>query len=253
MTYIDTLCHPTDPKIIDKKTIIENALKANISTLGLAGTDHPDWLRQLDLQSSFKDFEFILNFGLHPKWINNDHLNTENQLNLLKENIHLAHGIGEIGLDYFSTTDESLRKAQRDAFELQMQLARDTEKPVVIHMVRAHHHSQGILNKFKGKVRGFLHSFGGKPQLARFYLDAGFHLSIGPHSLRDPNQETIRLIPDDRLLVESDAPQPTPGRKSTTLPENLLLIANIVAEIRGVTAERILEQSKENFRELYKI
>ena len=253
MTYIDTLCHPTDPNITDKSLIIQNALKSNITTLGLAGTDHPDWLRQIDLKSSYSDFNFILNFGLHPKWISNDQNETETQLNLLKQSLHLAHGVGEIGLDYYFTADEALREAQRETFELQLQIARDADKPVVIHMVRAHHHSQGIVNKFRGKVRGFLHSFGGKPQLARFYLDAGFHLSIGPHSVRDPNEETIRLIPNDRLLVESDTPQPTPGRKGTTLPENLFHIAKIVAEIRGVTTENILEQSRENFCLLYGI
>jgi TatD DNase family protein len=164
--------------------------------------------------------------------------------------------IGECGLDYFY--DKSDRAAQRDRFGAHINAARTTGLPLVVHTRDAEEDTAEILEQAvnKGGVRGVLHCFTGSQELARKALDLGFFISLSGivtfKNARDL-QETAKIVPDDRLLVETDSPflAPVPHRGQTCEPAFVADTARFVAGLRGVELETLAEQTTDNFFKLF--
>ena len=164
--------------------------------------------------------------------------------------------IGECGLDYFY--DKSDRTAQRERFAAHIEAARGTGLPLVVHTRDAEDDTAEILERAvnEGGVRGVLHCFTGSQQLARKALDLGFFISLSGivtfKNARDL-QETARIVPDNRLLVETDSPflAPVPHRGRTCEPAFVADTVRFVAELRGVDAETLAQQTTRNFFKLF--
>ena len=164
--------------------------------------------------------------------------------------------IGECGLDYFY--DKSDRTAQRERFAAHIEAARGTGLPLVVHTRDAEDDTAEILERAvnEGGVRGVLHCFTGSQQLARKALDLGFFISLSGivtfKNARDL-QETARIVPDNRLLVETDSPflAPVPHRGRTCEPAFVADTVRFVAELRGVDAETLAQQTTGNFFKLF--
>ena len=164
--------------------------------------------------------------------------------------------IGECGLDYFY--DKSDRAAQRDRFEAHIEAARATGLPLVVHTRDAEADTADILGRAvaKGGVKGVLHCFTGSADLAAKALDLGFFISLsGIVTFKNAAdlQQTARGIPADRLLVETDSPflAPVPHRGRTCEPAFVADTARFVANLRGVEAEELAEQTTANFFTLF--
>ena len=164
--------------------------------------------------------------------------------------------IGECGLDYYY--DKSDRAAQRDRFHAHIEAARATGLPLVVHTRDAEDDTAEILERAvnEGGVRGVLHCFTGSRQLAEKAIDLGFYVSLSGivtfKNARDL-QETAKIIPDDRLLVETDSPflAPVPHRGRTCEPAFVADTARFVAELRGISVETLAEQTTGNFFKLF--
>jgi TatD DNase family protein len=164
--------------------------------------------------------------------------------------------IGECGLDYYY--DKSDRAAQRERFGAHIEAARATGLPLVVHTRDAEDDTAQILEQAvnEGGVRGVLHCFTGSQALARQALDLGFFISLSGivtfKNARDL-QETARIVPGDRLLVETDAPflAPVPHRGRTCEPAFVADTARFVAELRGEPVEDLAEQTSANFFALF--
>ena len=146
--------------------------------------------------------------------------------------------VGEIGLDYFYSPET--RKAQLELFGRQLELARALDKPVVIHTREADDDTLGLLREIPSK--GIIHCFTGNPQYCRKLLDLGFYISIsGIVTFRaaDNVRESARVVPDDRLLIETDSPflAPVPKRGNANEPAFLVHTARFLAELRKQDAE----------------
>jgi TatD DNase family protein len=164
--------------------------------------------------------------------------------------------IGECGLDYFY--DKSDRTAQRERFAAHIEAARGTGLPLVVHTRDAEDDTAEILERAvnEGGVTGVLHCFTGSQQLARMALDLGFFISLsGIVTFKNARnlQETARIVPDDRLLVETDSPflAPVPHRGRTCEPAFVADTARFVAELRGVQVETLAQQTTGNFFKLF--
>lgn len=147
------------------------------------------------LDVDFAKTDFFYSVGVHPMFLEN----AEEQLKIVSDiaSDERIKFIGEIGLD---KRNENL-DLQRQIFEQQLQIATDAKKPVIIHCVRAVNEVLDIARHFDGLPLVF-HGFRGKPQLAEQILNAGAYISLGEKSLLVP--ETVRVIPDNRLFVETD-------------------------------------------------
>ena len=150
--------------------------------------------------------------------------------------------IGECGLDYYY--DKSDRAAQRETFQAHIEAARETGLPLVVHTRDAEDDTAEMLTRevAKGGVTGVLHCFTGSADLARTGIDLGFYVSIsGIVTFKNAKdlQETAKIIPQDRLLVETDSPflAPPGAPRSRNEPEWVRVTAAWVAEARGNDVE----------------
>lgn len=164
--------------------------------------------------------------------------------------------IGECGLDYFY--DKSDRGAQRERFQAHIEAARETGLPLVIHTRDAEDDTAEILAREVGKggVNGVLHCFTGSAELARKGLDLGFYVSIsGIVTFKNAKdlQDTAKMIPQHRLLVETDSPflAPVPHRGQTCEPAFVADTAAFLAELRGEQVEVLAEATTANFFKLF--
>jgi TatD DNase family protein len=163
--------------------------------------------------------------------------------------------IGEIGLDYHY--DFSPRDVQQEIFGAQVRLAREFALPIVIHTREATEDTFRILREAgEGHVRGVFHCFTGDEAMARAALDIGFYLSFagivtfpGAGSIRD----AAKIVPDDRLLAETDAPYlaPVPYRGKRNEPAHVVQVIQTLAQVRGVRPEQVAARVTRNFEVLF--
>lgn len=161
--------------------------------------------------------------------------------------------IGETGLDYHY--DNSPRPKQRQVFRRFLQLAIDVDKPVVIHSREAEQHTIDLLREV-GNRKGILHCFSGSRQMAEAGLELGFHISFsGIPTFNSANElrDIAADVPDDRILVETDAPflAPVPKRGQTNEPAFVRHTAARIAEARGQSLHEFSRLTFENACRVY--
>jgi TatD DNase family protein len=167
-----------------------------------------------------------------------------------------ARAVGEIGLDYHY--DYSPRDVQQAVFRAQLRVARDLGVPVVIHTREADEDTIAILRQEgAGETGGVLHCFSGTPALARAGLDLGFYISIAgivtfpkAAELRD----TVKQVPLDRLLTETDSPflAPVPHRGKRNEPAYVAQVVSALAGLHGLAAPELAAATTANFHRLFR-
>ncbi len=156
--------------------------------------------------------------------------------------------IGEIGLDYYY--EGASREKQRDVFARQLSLARELDLPAIVHDREAHADCMELVRSFPG-VRGVFHCYSGSVEMARELLSLGWYLSFtGAVTFKNARKapEVVQNLPDDRFMLETDAPYmaPVPYRGKRNDSTLLAPIAQRIAELRGTTAEEIAARTLEN-------
>jgi TatD DNase family protein len=164
-----------------------------------------------------------------------------------------ACGIGEIGLDYHY--DFAPREVQQQVFAAQLAAARELDRPVIIHTREATDDTFALL-KESGGVRGVFHCFTGDAAMARRALEIGFYLSfagIVTFPKAESLREAARIVPADRLLIETDSPYlaPVPHRGTRNEPAYVARVAESLARTRGEDARALAERTSGNFAALF--
>jgi TatD DNase family protein len=176
---------------------------------------------------------------------------------LLKESRHeKVVGFGESGLDYYYK--HSPRDAQIANFRAHIAAAREAKLPLVVHTRDAEDDTIAILREEqeRGAITGVIHCFTGTARLAGAALELGFHISvsgIATFKKSDLLRATLKEVPIDRLLVETDAPYlaPQPARGKRNEPAFMVHTAAMLAELKGVSAEEIATATTGNFFRLF--
>jgi TatD DNase family protein len=163
--------------------------------------------------------------------------------------------IGEIGLDYHY--DHSPRPTQVEVFRRQLRLARDVGLPVIIHTREADAETGALLEQ-EGAVGGVIHCFTGGHELAERALALGFYISfsgIVAFPRAETIQEVARTAPEERVLVETDAPflAPPPHRGKRNEPAFVVEVARKVATLRNQSLESLGRAVKSNFERLFRV
>jgi TatD DNase family protein len=167
-----------------------------------------------------------------------------------------ARAVGEIGLDYHY--DYSPRDVQHAVFRAQVRLARELDRPVVIHTREADEDTLVILREEGGgQVRGVLHCFTGNAVLADAGLALGFYISLAgivTFPKAGELRETARRVPLDRLLVETDSPflAPVPYRGKRNEPAYVARVVDTLAELHGIAPGALAQQTDANFHRLFR-
>jgi TatD DNase family protein len=247
---IDSHCHLDSEKFNeDREAVIERALAAGVERMVVIGTgDGPPDL-EAAIRLADRHAPIYATVGVHPHDASKATPETFSELARLLNHPKVV-AIGEMGLDYHY--DFSPREVQKAVFIEQMQIAAHAGKPIVIHTREAWDDTLALLEEHWKDRRGIMHCFSGSPAEAQRCLDLGFHLSFGgivtfPKAL--DIQESARLCPEDRLLIETDAPflAPVPYRGKRNEPAFVAHTAAKLASLRGVSTERIVSATTRNF------
>jgi len=255
---IDSHCHLADPAFAgDLDQVVRRAHDAGVSDglCILAFGDAAESAQAARVRAAWPGVKFAI--GVHPhqahEFAGREGEVTAAVRSALSNELGVR-AIGEIGLDYHY--DLSPRDVQREVFQAQVRLARETGLLVVVHTREADEDTVSILrDEGAGEVRGIFHCFSGTEQLAREALDLGFMLSFSG-MVTFPKAQSIRTIaaevPADRLLAETDCPYlaPVPMRGRRNEPAWVARTAATLAEVRRVAVNELDRVMTSNFARL---
>jgi TatD DNase family protein len=251
----DTHAHLHFPEFADDlDAVLERARAAGVRRILTIGTDVPTSRAAAAL--AVREPDVWAAVGIHP------HEAADADEAALAEIERLAGGsrvvaIGETGLDFFRNL--APREAQERALRSQLELARRTRKPVLIHCRDAHAETLSILGAADvSEHGGIMHCFSGDVGIARRCLDLGLLVSLaGPVTYPKPGAlpEVAKFVPADRLVVETDCPflPPQPYRGKRNEPAYLAITAARVAELRGEPVADLAARMSENARSLLRL
>ncbi len=223
------------------------------------GADYLESRRAMEFAQVIPDAWFAA--GVHPHQAG-DHLESPADFSEFRAHPRLA-AVGELGLDYFY--DHSERTLQRRVLEVFLGLALEWNRPAIIHLRDrdgsddAYRDAAALLTPFAAAGGRFvIHCFAGTPAWAERFLELGACCGVtGMVTFRraDNIREVLRVIPDDRLLIETDSPYlaPVPHRGEQNHPGYLILIAARIAAERGVPVDRIAALTTANARRFFRI
>lgn len=246
MELIDLHCH-LDMMEEGFENAILAAKAAGVTKLVTIGTEPSDHEFVLEMGRKYYP-DVYCTLGVHPHQgaIYTDQVGEFICAHLSEKSVI---AVGEIGLDYYY--NQSPKTAQIEAFEKQMLIAKENHMPVEIHTRDAEADTVEVLKKFSGHVGGIIHCFTGTKWLAEQCLELGFNISIsGVVSFKNAHdlRQIVQFLPMDRFHVETDAPflAPVPMRGKKNTPAYVVHTAKLVAELKGISLEKLCEVTKEN-------
>lgn len=252
MTFTDSHCHLDHEKFAaDLDAVLARAAEAGVSRILCIGTGDgpPELDRAIRLAERYE--QVLATVGVHPHEAAKVTPETYQELRRLGVHPKVV-AYGEIGLDYHY--DFSPREVQREVFIRQLAIARELGLPITLHIREAWDDTMAILaDHWTGP--GIVHCFTGDAAQARQALDRGFHLAFGgvlTFRTGEAVREAAKITPDDRLLIETDAPflAPVPYRGKRCEPAMMRETLNGLAEVRGSTPEHIAWLTSANFDRL---
>ena len=244
---IDTHCHLTDPRLFEQlDAVIERARSAGVKRMITVGTDLEDDRAAIALCRGRANVRCVV--GIHPNYTQDAKLEDVPELRTLQADPSVV-ALGEMGLDYFHKFADVSH--QRALFEAQLQLAAELSRPVVIHSREAIHDTLDVLANFP-TVGAAFHCFTGTAPEAERILAAGHLISFtGPvtYKKNDALRDVVRLVPLDRLMVETDAPylSPEPHRsQKVNEPALVMYTAAKIAEVKGIDLKELDDATTAN-------
>jgi TatD DNase family protein len=248
-SIVDSHCHLDHQQFGGEvEALLERAAAAGVQHFLTIGTADGPPVLDVAIRLAERFPNVWATVGVHPHDASKADARTFDELRALSKHPKVA-AVGEIGLDYHY--DFSPRERQREVFLEQLRIAREAGKPVIIHTREAWEDTIAVL-----QGPGILHCFTGDAEQARVGVGLGFHLGFGgvvtfPKS--DSVREAARVVPENRLLVETDCPYlaPVPYRGKRNEPAYLPHTVRKLAEVRGVSAEEIARVTTNNFVELF--
>jgi TatD DNase family protein len=256
-TLIDSHCHlDMDDFAADRGDVLTRAAAAGVSIMVTIGAGGPLEANDRAVALAAAHAPVYATVGIHPHEAS---LVTDAVLSTIEALARRPKvvAIGETGLDYYY--DNSPRPQQRAAFARFIQLARALGLPVVVHLRNADADALEIMRAEGARdAGGVIHCFSGDAASARAFLDLGFAISFsGIVTFKNaaPLREAARVVPADRLLVETDAPflAPVPCRGRRNEPALVRHTAAALAEVRSEPPETIAERTRTNTRQLFRL
>lgn len=268
MKLVDSHCHIDGEQFdVDRAEVVQRAKDAGVVAMLNIGTGDPhsdDFRRAVAVAERYENV--YASVGVHPHDAKLYDDAAESHLVDLVRSSKKVIAWGEIGLDYYY--DHSPRDVQRDVFRRQIRTARELDLPIIIHSRDADDETVEILteecseitensklktencsSKFRG---GIMHCFGGTPEMAQALMKIGFLISFAGNvtfKKADNLRDAARVVPLDRLLIETDCPflTPVPFRGKRNEPSFVAHTAAFLAEFYGVPLATLAEATTSNF------
>lgn len=259
MKLFDSHSHLNDEKFDDdREEVIENICKSGVTNFITAGYSVESSKKALEIS---KNYDFIYTTaGISPNDIpqNEDELWKELKEieDLVNKNSKKIVAIGEIGLDYYWNTEN--KELQKKAFIEQIEIANKCDLPIVIHTREAVMDTLQILKDNNVLKKGVFHCCPQNRELIKEALKLGFYISFaGPITFKNSKnaEEMINLVPNDKLLIETDSPylSPEPYRGKRNTPANVRFVAQKVADAKGLTIDEVANITYNNTIKIFSI
>ena len=252
---VDTHTHiDMEEEFPDLEDVIKRASEAGVKKIIIPATDVSYFQRILAIAAAHENVYCAL--GIHPtefKEIKDE--NFEKIIEFSKE--PKVVGIGECGLDYYWEKDPKKIEEQKEVFLRQIKIAKQVKLPLLVHAREACKDSFDLLTQnVNGEIDVIMHCFSGSVEFAQECLKKGYYLGFGG-ALTFKNskkaKEIVKMMPLERLLLETDAPYmtPVPHRGERNEPRHVREVAEYVAELRGITLEEVARATTENVRKVF--
>jgi TatD DNase family protein len=262
MRFFDSHCHLDFAAFDqDRELVWRDCNARGIQQLLIPGVSPTQW--QVAGAIAEQHENIFMGVGFHPWWLEKN-IPSENVPQYLaniqqqlQHNIHRKKSVavGECGLD---AVIEISMLLQQQVLEIHLQLARDTALSLIIHCRKAHNELLALLHKYELPAGGVIHGYSGSYEMAMQYWARGFRLGIGgtiTYERANKTRAAVRRLPLDAILLETDAPDmPIFGQQGQrNNPQNILTIAQTLADLRGESLETISNQTTLNSQALFKI
>ncbi len=251
----DTHAHIDDEKFdLDREDVIKKIKDSGVALMMDIGADMLSSKKAVNYAEKY-DFIYAA-VGVHPHDTDNMIYDDIEELRKLSSH-EKVKAIGEIGLDYYY--DFSKRENQIKWFEIQIELARSVNLPVVIHDRDAHQDCMDILKRCKvNETGGVFHCFSGSREMAKEALDMGMYISFaGPVTFKNASKlsEVAKYVPTDRILIETDSPylSPEPVRGKRNDSSNVRYVAKKIAELKNMDFDEFCSITFENGKKFFNI
>ncbi len=252
---IDSHCHLTDAQFDeDRAAVIARARAAGVGRCIVIGANGEFSHNEKAVALARKYEEVFAIVGVHPHDAKTITAETYARLRELARQPKVV-GLGETGLDFYY--DNSPREDQRTHFCRFIHLARELGAPLSMHVRDAYAEASDTLRREgEGRVRGVMHCFTGTAEEARALLALGLFISFsGVITFKNANnlRAVVKMIPLDRLLLETDSPllAPAPYRGKRNEPAYVVQVAKTVAEVKGLTIEEVAKATRANTEALF--
>lgn len=251
--FIDTHAHLCDEAFdLDRKQLVSELPQRGVEKVIEIACDPATFLFSLEFAKEQPNV--YIAFGIHPEYA---HTCVEGDFELLKECLAYQKtvALGEIGLDYHWQLEYS--REQIAVFRRQMQMARELDMPVSLHIREAFGDCMEVLEEV-GPYKGVMHCFSGSAEIAKRCVDLGYHIAFGGALTFKNNRrgvEAAAAVPLDRLLIETDCPYmaPEPYRGKRCDPGMVGRACERMAEIKGISLEEMAEITTNNAKKLFGI
>lgn len=249
---VDTHSHIFVKDFEDKDLLMKEAETVGVEKILMPNIDVDSINLVHELRDLYPSIAYPM-MGLHPCSVASNFKEVLAKMRaLFKANKYVA--VGEIGLDFYWSTE--FKKEQIEALELQLQWAVEDDLPVSLHTRDATQETINICKNFSG-LRGVFHCFGGTANEAKEIINLGMHIGLGGVlTFKNANLgESIKDIPLDKLVLETDAPYlaPHPNRGKQNSPAYLPLIAAKLAELKELSLEEVAKVTTRNAEQIFEI
>ncbi len=241
---IDVHCHLEHQDYSGDRDSVIQSCKKELKAVVTCCANPKDLALTMDLVEKYKNFVFCT-CSIHPIYIKEiSREDVKKFFDLLRENKDRIVGIGETGLDYYWVKEEKWREKQKELFIEHITLARELNKPLVIHARDSYEDCVEILEKENAKLVD-LHMFGGRKLIDRV-IKNGWYVSMNAILLKSKNhKKIIRDMPLERIMLETDSPWLAPDGGRNT-PLTIRRVAEKIAEIKKVAFNEVWKTCAEN-------
>lgn len=252
MNWLDSHCHINDEAFKDDiDDVLQRMVDSDVRKAMLISSYIEDY--EYGFSISHPEIELKHSLGIYPGDVNDvDEQLFDRFAELYKED--RCQAIGEIGLDYH--WDKDNKERQIEIFRKQLLLAKQLNKPIIVHSRDAIQDTYDLMKEIR--VEGVMHCYSNSAEMAREFVKLGYYISMSGtitwKNTREP-LEVIKVVPLDRLLIETDCPYltPAPNRGKRNEPSYVVYTGKKICEELGIDEETFKKQLNENYHRLFRL
>ncbi len=249
MRLFDSHCHLEEEEFDeDREEVLKRAKEVGIVGVVTSPIYPEDVPKALSIRSDLVHVSIGLDVAEYG-----DEGEVERTIDLILKHLNEIVAVGEVGLDYKVARSGPPKERQKEVFRRFISLAKQIDKPLVIHSRWAQRPVLRVLDEM-GAEAVILHAFGGTPADVQFAVERGWYVSIPTNVVRSTNvQKVARATPVDWMVLESDSPVLAPNPNERNEPANIVTSVRFVAELKGLDSEELAYITTENAFKAYRL